>query len=212
MFKKILSILIVMLLAQLSLFAQFGKNKVQYKSFEWYYIQTKHFDIYFTDGGDMLAEFTAKIAEDALSKIQESFKYDINNRITIITYNSQNDFQESNVTDTYLSEGIEGFTELFKNRVVIQFTGSYKEFRHLIHHELTHAVMNDMFYGGSLQNIISNNITLQIPTWFSEGMAEYQSIGWNVDEKGKRLKCVMDAFVLGAVPPYSDLLCRIFQS
>jgi len=182
MFKKILSILVVMLLAQVSLFAQFGKNKVQYKSFEWYYIQTKHFDIYFTDGGDMLAEFTAKIAENALSKIQESFKYDINNRITIITYNSQNDFQESNVTDTYLSEGIEGFTELFKNRVVIQFTGSYKEFRHLIHHELTHAVMNDMFYGGSLQNIISNNITLQIPMWFSEGMAEYQSIGWNVDE------------------------------
>ncbi len=26
-----------------------------------------------------------------------------------------------------LSEGIEGFTELFKNRVVIQFMGSYKK-------------------------------------------------------------------------------------
>lgn len=182
MAKKLLSILIVILLAQLNLFAQFGKNKVQYKSFDWYYIQTKHFDIYFNEGGDMLAEFTARIAEDALLKIQESFKYDINNRITIITYNSQNDFQESNVTDSYLSEGIEGFTELFKNRVVIQFTGSYKEFRHLIHHELTHAVMNDMYYGGSLQNIISNNISLDVPLWFSEGMAEYQSIGWDIDE------------------------------
>lgn len=181
MIKFIIKIIFMILLVQMSLFAQFGKNKVQYKYFDWYYIQTKHFDIYFTNDGEMLAEFTAHAAEDALSKIQESFRHSINNRITIIVYNSQNDFQETNVTDYYLSEGIEGFTELFKNRVVIQFHGSYKQFRHLIHHELVHAVMNDMFYGGSLQNIIANNISIQIPIWFSEGMAEYQSLGWDED-------------------------------
>ena len=32
-------------------------------------------------------------------------------------------------------------------------------------------------------------------------------IGWNHDQKKKRLRHVMDAFVLGAVPPYSYLLC-----
>lgn len=179
--KMIFKILTVVFLAQLCLFAQFGKNKVQYKYFDWYYIQTNHFDIYFPNDGDTLAEFAAHIAEDALTKIQQSFKYSINNRITVIVYNSQNDFQETNVTDSYLSEGIEGFTELFKNRVVVQFHGSYKQFRHLIHHELVHAVMNDMFYGGSLQNIIANNITIQIPLWFSEGMAEYQALGWDED-------------------------------
>ena len=127
-------------------------------------------------------EFTAYAAEDALEKILDSFNYNINNRITIIVYNSQNDFQETNVTDSYLSEGIQGFTELFKNRVVVQCTGSYKALRHLIHHELSHAVINDMFYGGSLQNIISNNITLQLPLWFNEGLAEYQALGWNIEE------------------------------
>jgi Tol biopolymer transport system component len=181
MLKFILKILTLTILAQICLFAQFGKNKVQYKYFDWYYIQTKHFDIYFTNDGETLAEFTSHAAEDALVKIQESFRYSINNRITIIVYNSQNDFQETNVTDYYLSEGIEGFTELFKNRVVVQFHGSYKQFRHLIHHELVHAVMNDMFYGGSLQNIISKGITIQIPIWFNEGMAEYQALGWDED-------------------------------
>lgn len=33
-----------------------------------------------------------------------------------------------------------------------------------------------------------------------------QTIGWNADQRGERLTSVMDAFVLGAVPPYSDLL------
>jgi Tol biopolymer transport system component len=177
----ILFLIFLLAVSSVNIFAQFGKNKVQYKTFSWYYIQTDHFDIYFTEEGPMLAEFTAYAAEEALKSIQSSFKYKINNRITIIVYNSQNDFQETNVIDEYLSEGIQGFTELFKNRVVIQFTGSYKVFRHLVHHELVHAVINDMFYGGSLQNIISSGISIRLPLWFNEGMAEYQALGWDVD-------------------------------
>ncbi len=179
--KFCLSLLAFIFLMQLTVLAQFGQNKVQYKDFTWYYIQTKHFDIYFSAKGAKLAEYTAQAAEDALLSIEKSFNYKINNRVTIIVYNSTNDFQETNVTDQYLSEGIEGFTEIFKNRVVVQFMGSYPEFRHLIHHELTHAVMNDFYYGGSLQNIISNNISLNLPQWFNEGMAEYQSLGWDIN-------------------------------
>lgn len=176
---KIVSILIIILANVV--FAQFGKNKVHTKEFDWSFIQTDHFDIYFANGGEALTEFAANAAEKALVSIQNSFNYRINSRITIIVYNSQNDFQETNIVDDYLSEGIQGFTELFKNRVVIQFTGSYKQFRHLVHHELVHAVMNDMFYGGSIQNVIANNIALQFPLWFSEGLSEYESLGWDVD-------------------------------
>jgi Tol biopolymer transport system component len=177
--SKLITLLIVFNFAYV--FGQFGQNKVQYKDFTWYYIQSKHFDIYFSQNGGKLAEFTAGAAEDALKSIERSFNYKINNRVTIIIYNSHNDFQETNVTDEYLTEGIGGFTELFKNRVVLPYEGSYKNFRHVIHHELTHAVINDMFYGGSAQNIISNNISLQLPLWFNEGMAEYQSLGWDTN-------------------------------
>ncbi len=179
---KILKLIFVLIIfCSLTVFAQFGKNKIHIKDYDWYYIQTKHFDIYFSQDGETLTEFAANSAENAISSIQSTLNYRVNNRITIIVFNSQNAFQETNVIDQYLSEGIQGFTELFKNRVVIQFTGSYKQFDHLIHHELVHAVMNDMFYGGSIQNIISNNISLQFPLWFSEGLAEYEALGWDVD-------------------------------
>ncbi len=55
------------------LFGQFGKNKVQYKDFDWYYIQTDHFDIYFSQTGESLAEFTSKAAEEALSFNSKKF-------------------------------------------------------------------------------------------------------------------------------------------
>ena len=160
---------------------QFGKNKVQYTRFQWSFIQTDHFDIYFSQGGQGLAEFTATAAESAYTAISKSFRYQLVNRVPLIVYNSHNEFQQTNVIGEYLEEGIGGVTELFKNRVVIPFEGDYRKFRHVIHHELVHAVINDMFYGGSIQSIIANNITLQLPLWFNEGLAEYEALRWDTD-------------------------------
>jgi len=159
-----------------SSYAQFGKNKVQYKEFDWKYIQTDHFDIYFNQGGQYIAEFTAIAAESSLVSLSKNLNYNISNRVPIIVFNSHNEFQQNNVIDEYLPEGVGGVTELFKNRIVVPFEGKYEALRHVIHHELLHAFMNDMFYGGSLQNIVSKNITLIFPTWFNEGMAESQSL------------------------------------
>lgn len=175
----------------------FGKNKVQYTKFNWYFLQSNHFDVYFTDGGYYLAEFTAEAAESAYTSISKSFRYQITNRIPIIVYNSHNDFQQTNVVATFLEEGIGGVTELFKNRVVIPFEGDYRKFRHVIHHELVHAVINDMFYGGSLQSIIANNITLQLPLWFNEGLAEYEALKWDTDSD----MFMRDATVNEYLPP-----------
>jgi len=178
--KLIKYISITLILSQ-TLFAQFGQNKVQYKNYDWLYIQTKHFDIYFSEEGKTNAEFAAAAAEAALEDIQERINYQINNRISLIIYNSHNEFQETNTTDGYLGQGVGGFTEPFKNRVVFPFEGDYKKYRHVIHHELVHAVMRDMLYGGTIQNIVSRGITLQLPHWFHEGMAEYLSSNWETN-------------------------------
>ena len=82
---KIISILLVVLVN--IAFAQFGKNKIHTKEFDWSYIQTDHFDIYFANGGETLTEFAADAAEKAIASIQNSFNYQVNSRITIIVYN-----------------------------------------------------------------------------------------------------------------------------
>jgi len=181
--RVIITLLIILILPCIGM-AQglpFGKNKVQYTNFEWYFIQSDHFDIYYYDDAYELAQFTALAAEDAYESIRETFRYQLTDRVPIIAYVSHNDFQQTNVIAPYMEEGIGGVTELFKNRVVMPFRGDYAEFRHVLHHELVHAVVNDMFYGGSIQSVISNNIQLQIPLWFSEGLAEYESIGWETE-------------------------------
>lgn len=178
----------------------FGKNKVQYKNFKWRYLQSQHFDVYFYEGGREIAEFTAEVAEDAYIQIRRDWNFDINDRIVFIVYKSHNDWQQTNVVISYLEEGIGGVTELYKNRIVVPFEGSYEQFRHVIHHELVHAVMNDMLYGGNVQSLILGEVA-PVPTWFAEGLAEFQSQGWNTQID----MIVRDAVLNGTLPPLQYL-------
>ncbi|MGQ9819113.1 MAG: peptidase MA family metallohydrolase [Candidatus Kapaibacteriales bacterium] len=155
--------------------SQFGKNKIQYQKFQWKYIQTQHFDVYFHDNNKSLAEFAGINAERSLESIQKLLRFRVTKRIPLILYNSHNQFQQTNVLDIFLPEGIGGVTELFKNRVVIPFDGDYSQFRHVIHHELVHAVLNDMFYGGTFQSAISRGNLIEIPIWMNEGLCEWLS-------------------------------------
>jgi Tol biopolymer transport system component len=179
----------------------FGKNKVQYKDFHWQYIQTDHFDIYFSQDGYDLAQFTANASEAAYISIKKLLRYEIANRISIVVYNSHNEFQQTNVVSEYLEEGIGGVTELFKNRVVIPFEGSYGQFRHVIHHELVHAVLNDMFYGGTIQSLISSKAPVQLPMWMNEGIAEYAALKWDNNSD----MFLRDATVHNYLPPIDYL-------
>ena len=161
------------------LFAQFGQNKVQYRTFDWEYIKSSHFDIYYYNDSYELATFTAKVAEESYEQISKHLRWVLRKPVSIIIYDSHNDFQQTNVTWSYMSEGIGGVTELFKNRVVLPFEGNYEQFRHVIHHELVHALINDMVYGGNIQSIISGRQRLRIPLWANEGLAEYLSQNWD---------------------------------
>ncbi len=159
----------------------FGKNKVQYKQFHWSYIQSPHFDIYYYEGGKELASFAASAAEEAYLRISDDLKYQPRKRIPLIVYNSLDDFQQTNVVPEILEEGVQGFTEQFKNRVVVHFTGSWREFRQLITHELTHAFTNDMLYGGAIGSLLTRGSFFQLPLWVAEGYAEFASRGWDTE-------------------------------
>jgi len=172
-------IFILFLIAE-GLFAQsFGQNKVQYKEFDWSLISSPNFDVYYYGEDTQLAEFTAEVSEEAHEQISKHLRWTLKKRVSIIVYYSHNDFQQTNVIWQYMREGIGGVTELFKNRVVLPFEGDYEQFRHVIHHELVHAILNDMIYDGNIQSIITGRVKLRIPLWANEGLAEYLSMNWD---------------------------------
>lgn len=180
----------------------FGKNRVQYKDFKWRYIQSDHFDVFYYDTKNYdLANFTAYSMESALKQLNEDFDHQIADRIQVIVYDSHNDFSQTNVVPLPVdAEGIGGVTDAYKNRVTLPFDGNYAKFRSTLHHELVHAVMNDMFWGGNVQSRLSGN-ALQIPLWYSEGISEYTSLGWDTETD----MWIRDATINNYLPPIPRL-------
>ncbi|HEX2897685.1 MAG TPA: biopolymer transporter Tol, partial [candidate division Zixibacteria bacterium] len=182
--KLIPFISIALLIFAGGLFSQetyFGKNKVKYKDFDWKYIQTRHFDIHFYEGAYETAEFAAAAMESSYAEISEELNYNLQQRIPLFIYNSQNDLQQTNIISILIPEGLQGVTEASKKRMVVHFNGSYEDFRHLMHHELTHGIIFDMLYGNLITSLISTSRLFSPPLWFAEGYAEYSSRhGWDV--------------------------------
>jgi Tol biopolymer transport system component len=177
--KRVLLVLLLLVLPATCL--GFGQNKVQYRGFEWAILKSDYFDIYYYEGEEFLAERVALLADACYDTLSGYFGHDLSTRIPIMIYRSQNDFQQTNVTLELLGEGVGGFTELYKNRVVLPFTGSYEDLRHVTMHELTHVFNFDMLYGGLLQSVFARQYTYSLPLWFLEGLAEYASEHWDAE-------------------------------
>ncbi|MGE3062777.1 MAG: hypothetical protein AB7T10_04005 [bacterium] len=177
--KLIFAVLLCVFISAYSQTTYFGKNKVQYTSFGWRVEKTDKFDIYYYPGGEEVASFVSLVAESSMAELETAFNYKLKRRVPIILYNSHKDFEETNVTTEILEELIGGFTESLKNRVVIPFTGSYEDLRHVVNHELVHAMQFEYLYGKGGTGAIVSSITYDVPLWFIEGSAEYFSRVWD---------------------------------
>ena len=151
----------------------FGKNKITGQRFDWHIHRTEHFDIHYYPSEAKLVPIMAAIAEEAYEQHSEDFEHELRDRTPLILYKSHKDFQETNIILQELHEGIGGFAELFKHRIVIPFTGSLEAFREVIFHELIHIFQYDIIYQKPHARIYSGEFLYSPPIWFIEGMADY---------------------------------------
>ncbi len=151
----------------------FGKNKITAQRFEWHIHRTEHFDIHYYPSEAKLVPVMAAIAEEAYEQHSADFEHELRDRTPLILYKSHKDFQETNIILQELHEGIGGFAEIFKHRIVIPFTGSLEAFREVIFHELIHIFQYDIIYQKPHARIYSGEFLYSAPIWFIEGMADY---------------------------------------
>ncbi|MBA4250223.1 MAG: hypothetical protein C0425_00045 [Chlorobiaceae bacterium] len=178
----------------------FGRNKVQYEKFEWKILRTENFDIYYYDDLDEIARIGAYHAEEAYKKLQVDFNNVITRRIPLIFYNTHLHFQQTNVTPGFIPEGVGGFFEFMKGRVVIPFAGDLSQFRHVIRHEMVHvAMMNKLFRIKTDHRLPAE---AQPPLWFIEGIAEFLSTEWDAQAEMVLRDAVLNNYFVGIQEMY----------
>ena len=196
--KRIHIILFLLCAAVLPSFAQyyyFGHNKVQYTQFDWKILRTEHFDIYYYPEMKELAEQGAFFAEEAYKHHESKFNHSLGHRVPLIFYSSHLHFQQTNTIGGFIPEGVGGFFEFLKGRVVIPSDGSLSRFRHVIRHELVHVFMHS-----KINRVMTDHRIPQDrmpPLWFTEGLAE----SWSTDPDDQSEMLIRDAVLNNYIVP-----------
>ena len=156
----------------------FGRNKVQYKKFDFQIIKTQHFDVYFYPEFRDVAQESARMAERWYSRLSRMLNHELRGRQPLILYAASPHFQQTTALTGFIGEGTGGVTESFKRRIILPIGTSPGETDHVIGHELVHAFQYDMTSPGGPGSGGQMGMGMaRIPLWFIEGSAEYLSIG-----------------------------------
>ena len=147
----------------------FGRNKVEYRDFDFRILATRHFDIYYYAAEEPAARLAASMAERWYTRLSTVLQHELDRRQPLVVYGSQAEFAQTNVVSGLISDSIGGVTEAQRRRIVLPFAPTMAETNHVLGHEIVHAFQFDI-----ARRIGAD--TAQ-PLWFIEGMAEYLSRG-----------------------------------
>jgi hypothetical protein len=155
----------------------FGRNKVQYRTFDFQILKTEHFDVYYYAGEEEAARLASRLAERWYERLSRFFTHQLRGRQSIILYAASAHFRQTNAVEGLIGEGTGGLTEALKRRIVLPMSGSIADTDHVLGHELVHAFQFDITGNDPRETFTEAPDILQFPLWFAEGMAEYLTLG-----------------------------------
>lgn len=154
----------------------FGRNKVQWESFDFRVLKTEHFDIYYYPDAEPVVHDIGRMAERWYQRLSRVFGHQFD-RKPIVLYANHPDFQQTTTTRGLIGEGTGGFTDAFLNRIVLPLTPVNADNDHVLGHEMVHVFQFDIASRAS-QGVGARRFNLQqLPLWIIEGLAEYFSQG-----------------------------------
>jgi hypothetical protein len=177
--------------------AQFGKNKITYETFDWLVYESPHFNVYYYADEEIFLEEIVSYAESAYLHISRELDHELKFRVPLVIYKTHGEFQQTNITLAELPEGVAAFAEPVQNRMVLPIDLPPDKLYELIAHELTHIFQYSLFYEGSLARALRS----RPPTWLMEGMASYLAD----DEDDLDRMAIRDAVVNNILPPIQSL-------
>ena len=111
--------------AQTSTTQTFGQNRVQYKDFTFSYYQSDNFITYFYQGGQDVAKYVIKTAEDDGDEISKMLDFRYKKKIDIIVYNSINELNQTNIGIYQPDQNPGGTVKIPDGKIFIYFNGDH---------------------------------------------------------------------------------------
>ena len=192
LFRATLILVVVALLIPATAWG-FGKNKINYKRFDWNIYKSPHFDVYYYDDEAVLLQQMVSYLESQYLRISEILDHEIPFRIPVIYYKTHVEFEQTNISLGFIPEFVAAFADPIQHRMVLPVDSPPDELYALIGHELTHVFEFSILF----QQSVTRAYRSRTPGWVMEGLASH--LGEDEDSFDKMI--IRDAVVNGLIPP-----------
>lgn len=209
--NKIYGIIILFLLVNTAGYSQFTDFHPELK---WYTIKGKHVEVHYHEGAQRTAEITAKIADEVWGPLTSLYHYDPG-----IVHFVIKDIDDYSNGATYF---FDNKIEIWTSALNFDLRGAHNWLRNVITHEFTHMVQiqsamktkrtlpsfylqvlnyedkrrPDILYG--YPNVIVSYpiATVNVPSWFAEGTAQYNRKEFRYDNWDTHRDMVLRSYAL----------------
>lgn len=159
----------------------FGKNRVQYRQFDWLYLSGENFDVYYYDTRRAVAQEALEYLEGEFDRITDLIGYPPYFKTKVFLYNSLSDLRQSNVGLNHNVFNVGGETEFIKPYVEVAHLGTAQEFKEELLFQISDLMVNEMMFGGNLKDMFQSSILMNLPDWFVDGASLYVAKGWSME-------------------------------
>lgn len=161
---------------------EFGKNRVQYQSFDWQYFPINGAEVYYYQGGKSLASHVVVDAHIWIQEVERLLDRSIEKPIQFLVFNKQEDFRQSNIGGASTEdENIGGTAILVGSKIFLYGKGERALLERDVKKGLAELLFNQTMHGGSWQDALRNNSSIQFPKWYTQGLFSYVSQPWSSD-------------------------------
>ncbi len=159
----------------------FGKNRIQYRTFDWLYLSGENFDVYYYDGRRAIATEALEYVEAEFDRITDLIGYAPYFKTRIFLYNSLADQRQSNVGLNRSQFNVNGEIEFIKPYIEVSHLGTAQEFKQELLFKVSNLMVSEMMYGGNLKEMFQSALLMNLTEWFVSGAAEYVARGWTAE-------------------------------
>ncbi len=164
---------------------EFGKNRIQYHDdFDtWFKYETEHYITHWYGKAKTQAYFVIKLAEKEHESLISVLDHHLSDKIEIIVYDDLTDIKQNNIGTEQMATSQRNRTKVVGKKIFVYYDGDYRQLRTQVREGITEVYLNDMFYGESIQQVIQNAVSLDIPLWFRLGLIAHLGSDWSFEQE-----------------------------
>ncbi len=152
-------------------------HRIQYQNFQWNYISSSNFEVFYFDKNEALAKSTLTYLESDNTRITEILSYTPYQKVKIFLYPNHETWLQSNSGISLANSADVAEENLAKFRIEVAFKDNLGAFKQEITKQIVRVYLHDLLFGGSVKDVLQNSLLLNVSDWFVLGMSAYLASG-----------------------------------